>query len=56
MRAVEEEDVERAVQNARAIAIPHNREVLHVIPRTYSLDGNEGVRSPLGMHGFPPGS
>ncbi len=50
--AVQPEDVERAILNARAIAIPHNREVLHVIPRTYSLDGNEGVRSPLGMHGF----
>ncbi|MBN2471910.1 MAG: cell division protein FtsA [Anaerolineae bacterium] len=52
VRAVQAEDVERAIANARAIAIPHNREVLHVIPRTYSLDGNEGVRSPLGMHGF----
>ncbi len=52
VRAVQPEDVERAIANARAIAIPHNREVLHVIPRTYNLDGNEGVRSPLGMHGF----
>ena len=52
VRAVQPEDVERAIENARAIAIPHNREVLHVIPRTYSLDGNEGVRSPIGMHGF----
>lgn len=51
-RPVGPEDVTRAIANARAIAIPHNREVLHVIPRTYSLDGNEGVRSPLGMHGF----
>jgi cell division protein FtsA len=50
--AVQSNDVERAIANARAIAIPHNREVLHVIPRTYSLDGTEGVRSPLGMHGF----
>ncbi len=51
-RPVGPDDVTRAIANARAIAIPHNREVLHVIPRTYSLDGNEGVRSPLGMHGF----
>lgn len=52
VRAVQAEDVERAIISARSVAIPHNREVLHVIPRSYSLDGNEGVRSPLGMHGF----
>jgi len=51
-RGVQIEDMERAMENARAIAIPHNREVLHVIPRTYSLDGMDGVKSPLGMHGF----
>ncbi len=51
-RTVQREDVERALVNARAIAIPHNREVLHVIPRTYKLDDADGIRSPLGMHGF----
>jgi cell division protein FtsA len=51
-RSVNAEDVEKALDAARAIAIPHNREVLHVIPRSYSLDGQERVRSPLGMHGF----
>jgi len=34
------------------LPFPHNREVLHVIPRSYSLDGQERVRSPIGMHGF----
>ena len=51
-RAVNREDLDRAMDAARAIAIPHNREVLHVIPRTYSLDGQDRVRSPIGMHGF----
>lgn len=51
-RGVRAEDMDKAIENARSIAIPHNREVLHVIPRTYSLDGQEHVRSPLGMHGF----
>ncbi len=51
-RGVSPDDVERAMQNARAIAIPHNREILHVIPRHYLLDGTNRVRSPLGMHGF----
>lgn len=45
-------DLERAIDAARAIPLPHNREILHVIPRSYTLDGQDGVRSPLGMHGF----
>jgi cell division protein FtsA len=51
-RGVQLGDLERAMDAARAIALPHNREVLHVIPRNYTLDGQDGVRSPLGMHGF----
>ncbi len=51
-RGVNLEDLDRAMEAARAIAIPHNREVLHIVPRSYSLDGQERVRSPLGMHGF----
>ena len=51
-RGVNFDDIDRAMDAARAIAIPHNREVLHVIPRSYSLDGQDRVRSPLGMHGF----
>lgn len=51
-RGVTVHDLDRALEAARAIAIPHNREVLHVVPRSYSLDGQERVRSPIGMHGF----
>ena len=51
-RGVNVQDIDRAMDQARAIAIPHNREVLHVVPRSYKLDGQERVRSPLGMHGF----
>ena len=51
-RSVSMEDVEKAMEAARAIAIPHGREVLHVVPRSFSLDGQEKVRSPIGMHGF----
>jgi cell division protein FtsA len=51
-RGVNRDDLDRAMDSARAIAIPHNREVLHVVPRSYSLDGQERVRSPVGMHGF----
>jgi len=51
-RGVTLDDIDRAMDAARAIAIPHNREVLHVVPRSYALDGQDRVRSPLGMHGF----
>jgi cell division protein FtsA len=51
-RGVQISDLERAMDAARAIALPHNREVLHIIPRSYTLDGQDGIRSPLGMHGF----
>ncbi|MEZ4670438.1 MAG: cell division protein FtsA [Anaerolineae bacterium] len=51
-RGVNMDDLDKAMEAARAIAIPHNREVLHVVPRSYSLDGQERVRSPIGMHGF----
>jgi len=51
-RAVTKEDVARALDAARAIAIPHNREIIHILPRDYTLDGVTGVREPLGMQGF----
>lgn len=51
-RGITVDDLDKAMEAARAIAIPHNREVLHVVPRSYALDGQERVRSPLGMHGF----
>jgi len=51
-RGVQLDDLERAMDSARAVTLPHGREVLHVIPRNYSLDGQTGLRSPLGMLGF----
>ncbi len=46
------EDVDRALDAAQAIAVPHNQEVVHVIPRGYTVDGQDGVHDPIGMHGF----
>jgi cell division protein FtsA len=51
-RGIGGEDVNRALEAARAIAIPQDREVLHVIPRGYTIDGQDGVREPIGMSGF----
>ncbi len=45
-------DVARAVEAAQAVAIPTQREIIHVIPRAYVLDGHEGIRDPIGMSGF----
>ncbi|HRE27675.1 MAG TPA: cell division protein FtsA [Anaerolineales bacterium] len=49
---IDQDDIDRALDNAQAIAIPHGREVLHIIPRGFIVDGQEGIRQPLGMHGF----
>src|SRR5260370_753490 len=43
---------ERVIEVARAIAMPANREVIHVIPRGYVVDGQEGIKNPIGMSGF----
>jgi cell division protein FtsA len=48
-REVSHEDVERATEVARAVNIPSNREILHVLPRGFVVDGQEGVKDPLGM-------
>jgi cell division protein FtsA len=50
--SVDEMDVERALEAARAVAIPHDREIIHVIQRGFVVDGQDGIRQPLGMHGF----
>lgn len=46
------EDVSRAMDAARAVAIPHNREIIHVVQRGFNVDGQEGIRMPIGMHGY----
>lgn len=45
-------DIERAMEAAQAIPIPHNREIVHMIPREYTVDEHKGVKNPLGMHGY----
>ncbi|GAB4445073.1 MAG: cell division protein FtsA [Anaerolineae bacterium] len=51
-RGIRPVDVERALESARAIDIPHNREILHIIPRGFSVDGDDGVRDPIGMQAY----
>lgn len=49
---VTRQDIESALDVAQAIPIPHNRKIVHLIPRTYTLDNQEGIRNPIGMHGY----
>lgn len=51
-RTIGADDVKRALDAARSFAIPYNREVLHVIPRGFVIDGQDGIKDAIGMHGF----
>jgi len=48
---VSENDVRRVIDAAKAVAIPMDREVIHVIPQEFVIDDQDGIRQPLGMHG-----
>ena len=50
-REVDEEDVQRAVEASKAIAIPLDREILHTLPQSYIVDDQDGIRDPIGMSG-----
>ena len=45
-------DVDRAIEAAQAVAIPPDREVIHVIPQEFIIDDQEGIHEPLGMNGI----
>src|SRR2546426_11767458 len=50
-REVDSTDVERAVEAARAINLPQDREILHVLPQNFVVDDGDGIRDPIGMSG-----
>ncbi|HEX3176202.1 MAG TPA: cell division protein FtsA, partial [Methylomirabilota bacterium] len=50
-REVSQTDVDRAVDAARAINVPQDREIIHVLPQTFMIDDADGVREPIGMSG-----
>ncbi len=50
-REITSGDVDRVVDAARVIVLPPDREILHAIPRSYSIDGQNGIRHPIGMSG-----
>jgi len=44
-------DIERVIEAARALAIPKDQKVLHILPQEFVIDGQEGIREPIGMSG-----
>jgi cell division protein FtsA len=49
---VRPDDLKRVLASAQSIKVPSDRKLLHVIPRAYAVDGQLGVKNPVGMHGF----
>jgi len=45
------QDVERVVEAAKAISLPSSQEIIHVIPRSFTVDGQRGIKDPVGMSG-----
>jgi cell division protein FtsA len=50
-KEVTQADIDRVVETAKAIAIPNDQQVLHILPQEFIIDGQEDVREPLGMSG-----
>jgi len=50
-REVTEDDVARVHDQSRVIVLPPDREIIHAIPRSYAIDGQNGIRFPVGMSG-----
>jgi cell division protein FtsA len=50
-REVGQQDIDRVIDAAKAVAIPFDREVIHVLPQEYIIDDQSGIQNPLGMSG-----
>ncbi|MEE8210053.1 MAG: cell division protein FtsA, partial [bacterium] len=50
-REVTQTDIERVIDAAKAVAMPLDREVIHIVPQEYIIDDQDGIREPLGMSG-----
>jgi len=48
---ITDDDVHRVIEAARAISLPSTREIIHVLPRYFTVDGQEGIKDPVGMSG-----
>ncbi len=50
-REVSQHDVDHVIEAAKAVAIPADQRILHVLPQEFVIDGQEGIRDPIGMSG-----
>lgn len=48
---ITENDLTRVIDAAKAVSLPSSREIIHVLPRNYIVDGQEGIKDPIGMTG-----
>jgi cell division protein FtsA len=51
-RKITFEDTQKALEQARNIALPHNREIINAVPRSYMVDDQRGILDPVGMFGY----
>jgi cell division protein FtsA len=51
-RPIDRDDIARAMEAAQAVAVPHSRRIIHSIPREFNIDGQDGIRNPLGLMGY----
>ena len=49
---ITQSDIDRALESAKAIPLDHNAEIIHVIQRGFVVDGNDGIRTPIGLYGY----
>jgi cell division protein FtsA len=51
-KEVSQSDVERVIDSARAVAIPADQKILHILPQEFVIDRQEGIKEPIGMSGI----
>jgi cell division protein FtsA len=49
---IQDSDVDRVIESARSVAAPVNYDIMHVMPKTFSIDNQTGVKDPVGMSGI----
>ncbi|MFW6128874.1 MAG: cell division protein FtsA [Candidatus Aminicenantaceae bacterium] len=51
-RKISKDDINRVIEQAKAVSIPPDREIIHVIPQEFVVDEQDGIENPLGMNGI----
>ena len=50
-REIDEDDMERAIESAKAVAVPMDREIVHAMPQSFVVDDQDGIKNPVGISG-----